>query len=424
MVASSGWLLTERMTRHIVGFLTGIWVARYLGPEQYGLLNFAAAIIGVLSFLSTLGLDSVALREMVRQPERREEILGTLLSLRLLGGLALVLVATFVGNALSGEASTARVMIIIISAGQVVLAFDSIDCWFQATVRMRPSVTARLAVLVSMAVLRLMLVWVEAPLVAFAWMITLESACTAAAMWLTLRNTGQPGSHLRPTKAAAGMLLREGWPLMLSVLLATICLRIDQVLLGRLAGFDQLGPYVVAVRIVDVCYSASIAVTSIALPAMVLSRQNDPARYQAQMQRLFDLLLWSAIALAVPISLFASTIVRLLVGPAYSAAGPVLSVMAWLPVFVFAAHARQKWLVAEHRPMDALLVDAAGFLATITACILLVPRHGAIGAAWSCLLAAMVGPWLAAPFSMIVRQSLGLQFRAWLAPARLLRRQR
>ncbi len=423
-VESSGWLLAERLTRHVLGFLTGIWVARYLGPGQYGLLNYAAATVGLLSFLSTLGLDNIALREMVRQPQRRAEILGTLLTLRLVGGFALVSVAALGGSLVSGDSHAARAMIVIISVAQLVLAFDSIDCWFQAAVRVRPAATARLFVLFTMAAVRLVLVWIGAPLIAFAWMIALESACSAAAMWLTLRLSGKPNGSLRPTTSAARLLMAEGWPLMLSAMLATLCLRIDQVLLGRLAGFDQLGPYVIAVRVVDVCYSASIAITSIALPAMVLARQNDPVTYNAQVQRLFDTLLWAGIALALPISFFAPTIVRILVGPAYAAAGPLLSIMAWLPVFVFASHARQKWLVAEHRPMDALLVDAAGFIGTIAACLILIPRYGAVGAAWACLLAVIVAPWLAAPFSRAVRQSLGLQFRAWLAPVRLLRPQR
>ena len=63
-----GWLFFDKVLRMGVGLLVGVWVARYLGPEKYGLFNFAAAFVGMFIAVSGLGLQSIVVRDIVRDP--------------------------------------------------------------------------------------------------------------------------------------------------------------------------------------------------------------------------------------------------------------------------------------------------------------------------------------------------------------------
>src|SRR6056297_1086522 len=91
-IKNSGWLFFDHITRIIVGFFIGIWIARYLGPANLGLLDYSVAIFSLLTALSSLGLSGIVVRELVREPENREEVLAsTFAMLAVAGGVAFLL---------------------------------------------------------------------------------------------------------------------------------------------------------------------------------------------------------------------------------------------------------------------------------------------------------------------------------------------
>ena len=111
--ANTSWLMTERILRMTVALLVGIYVARYLGPERFGLLSYANSFVGIFLSLATLGLDEVVVRELVKTPELREKLLGTSFVLKLLGAL-LMWVAILVVIPLTNNDFHTNMLIIII----------------------------------------------------------------------------------------------------------------------------------------------------------------------------------------------------------------------------------------------------------------------------------------------------------------------
>ena len=85
--ANTSWLLGEKILRMVVALFVGIYVARYLGPENYGLLSYTNSFVAIFVALATLGLDDVVVRELVKYPEQREELLGTSFLLKIVGAV-------------------------------------------------------------------------------------------------------------------------------------------------------------------------------------------------------------------------------------------------------------------------------------------------------------------------------------------------
>jgi len=69
---NTSWLMGERILRMGVGLFVGIWVARYLGPEQFGLLSYAQSFVFLFTAIATLGLDGIVVRELVTVRVRRK----------------------------------------------------------------------------------------------------------------------------------------------------------------------------------------------------------------------------------------------------------------------------------------------------------------------------------------------------------------
>ena len=93
IVGNSGWLFADKILRMIVGLFVGAWVARYLGPEQYGLWNFSIAFTALFGAFASLGLDSIVVRELVNHPERENELLGSVFILKLIVGIVAILIS-------------------------------------------------------------------------------------------------------------------------------------------------------------------------------------------------------------------------------------------------------------------------------------------------------------------------------------------
>lgn len=84
---NTSWLMGEKILRMFMGLFVGIWVARYLGPEQFGLLSYAQSFVFLFTAIATLGLDSIVVRELVRNGSQRDILLGTSFALKLAGSL-------------------------------------------------------------------------------------------------------------------------------------------------------------------------------------------------------------------------------------------------------------------------------------------------------------------------------------------------
>ena len=114
IVENIGWLFFDKILRMGVGVIVGVWIAHYLGPEQFGLLNFATAFVGLFGAIAVLGERDIVVRDIVRNPEGARETLGTAALLQLIGGLACYLLILAVIAQLRPDAPLARSIISIL----------------------------------------------------------------------------------------------------------------------------------------------------------------------------------------------------------------------------------------------------------------------------------------------------------------------
>jgi len=387
ILANAGWLTGDRLVRLGMGMVVGVWVARYLGPGRYGLLAFVQAVAALFIGISTLGLDQVLVRELVQRPERRSSLLGTALALRL-GGAALAMAAVCLTAVLaSSQDGPVLLLAAILGAGAVFQALDVIDLWFQSQVQSKFTVLAKNTVFLVVAGIKVALILVQAPLVAFAWAQLLETLGGALALWLFYRVRGGRLRQWGVDLAVARDLMRAAWPLLLSGVAVMVYMRIDQVMLARLSGAEAVGYYTAATRLSEVWYFIPMAAMTSVMPSLVAAKAEDESVYRHRVQLFLRATLGLALVLVVPVALLARPIVGWLFGPAFAPAGPVLAVQIWTTVFVFLGVAQAPWFVIENQTRLALQRTLGGAAVNIGLNFWLIPKYGAMGAAWSSLVA-------------------------------------
>jgi O-antigen/teichoic acid export membrane protein len=395
VVNNIGWQFADNIIRMGVGLVVGVWLARYLGPEQFGTLSYAFALVGLFSAFATLGLDDIAARDIVRDPESRDENLGTVFFLMLAGGVISFLAAIGAILILRPSDSLSHWLVGIIGAGVIFQSLNVIEIWFHSQVQAKYIVIPKNAAFLSCSLLKIFLILSGQPLIAFAWIATFEVAVGSAGLIVAYTSQKKRIMEWRFRLKRAGNLLNDSWPLLFSSIIIMIYMRIDQVMLGEMVGTEELGIYSVAVRLTEVWIFIPLVIFNSVYPAVVEAREKDEALLYDRLQKLYNLMALTAYAVAIPMTLLAGWLVNTLYEEAYSKAGPMLALLIWSNVFINLGMARGAFLNSMNWTRIHFISSLLGCLLNILLNFLLIPRYGGMGA----VAASLIAYWFAAHFT-------------------------
>lgn len=405
LFANFHWLAADRIIRIVGSLVIGIWVARYLGPGDYGLLNFAFSFVALFGVVGKLNIDPVAVRELTRFPEKEREILGSVFRLKFWGSLAaavLVLPAAWLAQS---DNHMFLLLVLISAVGLVFNAFDTIDIFYQAKVLSKYVVQARTLAFLVLAAARIILIFCRFSITWFALATLLELVIGAGLMaYLYHRREGRtPRWHWDGN--VARQLLRDGWPLMVSSMLVIVHTRIDQVMIGHMLGEVQAGLYSVAVRVSEAWFFVPSLAVQTLLPYFVTLKEINFSRYQQRLLQLYSAMLWAGVAAGLAALTFGHTAIILLFGNAYEGAYGALVLTIWTGIFIAQSVARGIWLVSENLQLFRLLNNLIAVPINVALNMILIPSYGISGAAAASLVSIGLGTWVVPLFFSQMRRS-------------------
>ncbi|MBA5248924.1 MAG: flippase, partial [Gammaproteobacteria bacterium] len=231
---NTSWLFGEKILRMVIGLLVGIWVARYLGPEQFGLFSYAQSFVGLFAAIATLGLDGIVVRELVKNESRTSTLIGTAFRLKLIGALVTLLVLAIAINFTSNDSQT-NILIFIIASATIFQSFNVVDMYFQAKVLSKFVVYVNVISLFLSSIVKIALILNEASLISFAWVVLFDSFVLAFGFaYVFLKNSKLNIHNSKFNKMVAIDLLKDSWPLILSGIVISIYMKIDQVMIKEM----------------------------------------------------------------------------------------------------------------------------------------------------------------------------------------------
>ena len=383
--ANTSWLMGHRVLSMVVALFVGVYVARYLGPERFGLLSYAGSFVGLFMALATLGLDDIMVRELVKTPKRRYELLGTAFCLKA-GGAILMWIGIAAAVPFTHNDTQTNILIAIIALAAIFQAFNVIDLNYQAEVKSKYVVYAQLVSLVVSSITKLIFIWISAPLVWFACVFLLDAVVLAIGLTaIYLQTTGKVW-YWKCRWQNAKELLRDSWPLILSGMVISIYMKIDQVMIKEMLGAEQVGHYAAAVRLSEAWYFVPMTLTSSVFPAIINAKKQSEELYYQRLQKLYDLMVWLAVAIALPTTFLAPWVIRVLYGEAFLPAAGVLSIHIWAGVFVFLGVAVGKWFLSENLQFIAMICATIGAMINVLLNFILGEKYGIVGYAYATLI--------------------------------------
>jgi len=369
--------MADKVLRLFVGLFVGVYVARYLGPEKFGTLQFAMSFVALFGAFAKLGLDGIVVRNAVQDPDSRDELLGTAFGLRVIGGLVLLGVV-FGGVQLTGSEPLTQLIVMIIAVGHVLQAFQVIEFYFQSQVLARLAAIAGVAGLLASAAFRLALIWSDAALIWFALAVIVEHGLKGIALCFLYIKRRIPLWHWRFRLNQAKLLLRDSWPLIFSSMTVAIAMRVDQVMIKFFTeGSLAVGLYAAAVRIAETPQFLPVVISQSLFPALANVDINKRIeRYKASIVCFF----WIFVFLCLLVCLFAKNIIAIF-GSDYSQAYIILQIYIWCLPFTTLNIFTNKMLLIDNLTRFIFYKQCTLAAINVILNIILLKKYGFVGAA-------------------------------------------
>lgn len=410
---NTAWVLSEKVFRIVDAFFIGIWIARYLGPEEFGILSYAESFIYLFTAIATLGLDQIVVKELVKSRSKLDEILGTTFVLRIVGFIimfSLILVSlTFLDNT-----DATRTLILVISFSVALQSFKGIDFYFQSRVLSKYVTIANSAAVGIIALVKIVLIVSDAPLIYFGYAIVLEWLIIAVGYIMAYSSVNLSIFKWTFQLDVAKALLSKSWPLIIGSVAAALYMKIDQVMIKEILDERAVGIYSVAVRLTSVWIFVTVAITQSVFPSLVRVYNDNIEVFYQRLQKLYDVLIKIALVVCVIYFIFAQYFVPVLFGEVYAESTGVLVIYIWSIIFVFLSNASWSFYLNEGLEKFSSIRLIIGAVLNIFINIYFIEWYGLKGAAYATLISYGVSGYLVNALFRKTKINFKMQSKAFL----------
>jgi O-antigen/teichoic acid export membrane protein len=381
---NTSWLLCEKLLRMILGFFITIWVARYLGPEEYGLFSYVISFVGLFSVVSTLGLDAIVMRELVKYEEKRDKLLGSAFFLKFIGAITVFILLSLSTIFVSHEIRVTQ-LTFIVATSLLFQSLNVIDFYFQSKVLAKKIVFSNTISLFISSIVKVILIINEAPLEAFAVVIVADSAITICGLVYFYLNSDLKIIKWNIDKSIMISLLKDSWPLMLASASFVIFSNIDNLMIESMLNTHAVGVYNASYKLVTLWYFLPGLILGSLMPAMVSASTKSDVLYK-RMQYVASMLIYISLVIPIIYITFSEQLISITYGAEFKESSSILVVLVWVNCLIFYNSCWNRWMIIQNKTKRLLSFHLYTAVFNIIFNLVLIPKYGSVGAAYALLL--------------------------------------
>lgn len=389
-ISNTGWALIARIITFATSFFTVAIVARYLGPENLGKIEYAQSFIAIISVIASLGIDQILYRDLVTHPEKEKDLLGTAIFSKLIFGfIAFILsigISYYIGNA------TIYTLLIAISAFTFIInPIGTVNIFFNAEVKSKYNSHISIFLAFFIPALKLLIIYFNRGVIFFAFIFIIESLVTAIwCLYIYIVYFHKNPFDWRFHFETFNQLMKDSWPLLLAGFSGYVYAKMDQVLILHYIDDASVGIYGAAVKLTQIwAFLPGLIITSL-FPAIVNGKKAGFESYSNRFKALCGISIGATIAIALPLFIFAPLVVNIVFGDSFSGASSILRIYLWTSVVITMVVLAQHYLIAENLSRIFLYTSLIGAISNIILNVILIPRYGTHGSAWGTMLSYLI----------------------------------
>lgn len=378
------WIIGIQLIKAILGVVISMMTARFLGPSNFGIINYASSIVTFVTPIMQVGLTGVLVQEFVSNPEKESEILGTSITLSFFSSFICILgVFAFVSNVNCDENET----IVVCMLYSILLIFQALEMttyWFQAKLLSKYSSFVSLLAYVGTSAYKIFLLVTQKSIYWFAVSNALDYMLIAVGLFIVYRKLG--GERFSFSWQTAKRLFSKSRYYIVSNMMITIFAQTDKIMLKLMLNAEATGFYSAAITCAGMSGFVFSAIIDSFRPMIFDDKRKDKKQYEKDMCRLYSIIIYMSLLQSLVISLFSGWIIRILYGVDYLPAADVLCLVVWYTTFSYLGSVRNIWILAEEKQTYLWKINLSGAVTNVVLNYFLIPDMGMMGAALASLL--------------------------------------
>ena len=384
-VKNAGWLIGGRVVQMVLSLFVGILSARYLGPGNYGLINYGSSYISLFMAFCTLGINSVIIKEFADRPDEQGVTLGSSILLRVLSSFFSALMILGIVSILDrGEPETIAV-VFLCSISLVFHAFDTINYWFQSRYQSKVTSIAMLVAYIVVSSYKIVLLILKGSIYWFAFATSVDYICIAIVLLIAYKKYNGP--KLSFSMKRGKEILSKSYHYILAGMMVAIYGQTDKLMLKHMLGETSVGYYSTATAICTMWVFVLSAVIDSIYPTIInLHHSGNKEAYERKNRQLYAIVFYISVFVSLCFTVFGGLAVMILYGDSYMPAVTPLKIVTWYTAFSYLGVARNAWIVCEGKQKYLKYMYIFAAFLNVVLNTVLIPLWGTSGAAAASLI--------------------------------------
>ena len=418
-IGNTGWMMAQNIYSMLLSLIIGSLSARYLGPSNYGLLNYGTSIIAFFSIISKLGFDSLIVSEIVKNPKKCESYLGSALLMRFIASILSFISIIIIVNILEPQNKLLQILTILQAFSLIFESHQVLFYWFQKELKMKYVTICTMISLTITGIWRIVLLATKASIEWFAISASISALVCGITIWLFFRiNTN---IKLKFSLNDSRYLLKYGYHFVVSGLAVTLYTQIDRIMLGKVISSESVGFYSAAVTIANMWQFIPSAIINSSRPLIIAKYKDDYKDYINKFKYLLLVITIMGVIVGCTFILFGKYIIYILYGKSYLQAVLPLKILIWATGFSMIGTARGIWIAAEGLYKYSKKYILIGAITNVVLNFIFIPKWGIIGASITTLISQIVVCLIAPLFYKKTREFVKIYFDSYNLLSKLIK---
>lgn len=374
------WAVLGKVVTLLSTLFVGILVARYLGPEQYGLMNYVVSYVSLFQILASFGMDNIEIRELSKQNIDKDIIIGTAFRLKLFFAVITVFLVIITALLFESDRFTI-VMIIIYSLSIIINRFTVIRNYFTSIVCNEYIVKSEISRTCISSIIKILLLLLKAPLWAFICALTFDFVLLSSGYIIAYKTKVGSIKRWRFDKNIAKYIIKQSYPLLFSGAAVIIYQRIDQVMIGNILDKESVGLFSVASKFVEILIFIPTIIAQSTTPILIRIKEKSQYEYHIKSQIFMSITIWICLFVSLITSICSNWIIIYTFGDKFINSIPILQILSFKAVGVAISSTAGQIIIIENLQKYTIMRDILGCIICILLNLLLLPQIGIKGAA-------------------------------------------
>jgi O-antigen/teichoic acid export membrane protein len=382
---SGSWLLFEQAFRVVFSTLYILFLARYLGPNDFGIFIYALTMIGIIKVFINFGVEDILVKMIGMNPLNFKEYLSAALYLKIF--INFIFFTLFLLIYLLGfNESFVLLTLIILLALNFFSTFEVIGFYYESQVQGKKIALCKIAQLIAVASIKIYLLINEYDLIFFIIAYGLEFFFLGIFYCISFNKYLKEFLFNSFKMSNLKKIYLESFGYLIIGIAGVLFVRVDQLMVKNLLDYEQLGYFGLTVRFTDVLFILAIIFAKTIFPLMIENSKNEK-EYNFFLKRVFIGIVWFCSIISFLIIYAGNYIISTFLPESnYVESFNVLVIYIWILIPYFYNQITYRWLMIKNKVKDNLTRLLCGLIINFTLNFILIPIYGIYGAAFSTLI--------------------------------------